>query len=52
MIRAAGVSSAGFDGKDGPGTYGAVDRFTRVSEHLEWIRRVMKKGPEIPRHLP
>ena len=37
----AGVSSAGFDGHNGPGTYGAVDHFTRVSEHLAWIRGVM-----------
>ncbi|MEP6573607.1 MAG: trypsin-like serine protease [Gemmatimonadota bacterium] len=40
--RVAGVSSAGFDGKQGPGTYGAVDHFTRVSEHLDWIRGAMK----------
>lgn len=39
----AGVSSAGFDGRNGPGTYGAVDHFTRVSEHLAWIRGVMQK---------
>ena len=39
----AGVSSAGFDGTNGPGTYGAVDHFTRVSEHLDWIRGAMKR---------
>lgn len=33
-----GVSSAGFDGDAGPGTYGAVDHFTRVSSYLDWIR--------------
>ena len=38
----AGVSSAGYDGVDGPGTYGAVDVFTRVSTHLAWIDSVMK----------
>jgi hypothetical protein len=39
--QVAGVSSAGFDGRNGPGTYGAVDHFTRVSEHFGWIRAVM-----------
>lgn len=38
----AGVSSAGFDGEHGPGTYGAVDHFTRVSDHIDWIRRAMR----------
>ena len=38
----AGVSSAGYDGVDGPGTYGAIDVFTRVSTHLAWIDSVMK----------
>ncbi|MEO8032701.1 MAG: trypsin-like serine protease [Gemmatimonadota bacterium] len=37
----AGVSSAGFDGSNGPGTYGAVDHFTRVSGYLSWIRAAM-----------
>ena len=36
-----GVSSAGYDGKDGPGSYGAVDVFTRVSTHADWIDKVM-----------
>lgn len=36
----AGVSSAGFDGAHGPGTYGAVDHFTRVSDYVSWIREV------------
>lgn len=40
----AGVSSAGYDGADGPGTYGAIDVFTRVSTHLAWIDRVMKSA--------
>ncbi len=39
--QVAGVSSAGFDGTNGPGTYGAVDHFTRVSEALSWIRGVL-----------
>jgi hypothetical protein len=38
----AGVSSAGFDGHDGPGSYGAVDAFTRVSTHAAWIDSVMR----------
>ncbi len=37
----AGVSSAGQPGRDGPGSYGAMDYFTRVSSHLEWLRAVM-----------
>jgi hypothetical protein len=41
----AGVSSAGFDGRHGPGSYGAVDAFTRVSTHAAWIDSVMRAGP-------
>lgn len=37
----AGVSSAGFDGRLGPGTYGAVEHYTRVSTHLDWIKEVL-----------
>jgi hypothetical protein len=37
----AGVSSAGFDGRNGPGSYGAVDVFTRVSTHAAWIDSAM-----------
>jgi trypsin len=40
----AGVSSAGYDGRDGPGSYGAVDAFTRVSTHAAWIDSVMRSG--------
>ena len=39
--RVAGISSAGFDGRFGPGSYGAVDAFTRVSTHAAWIDSVM-----------
>ena len=39
--QVAGISSAGFDGRNGPGSYGAIDVFTRVSTHLAWIDRVM-----------
>jgi hypothetical protein len=40
--QVAGVSSAGFDGRDGPGSYGAIDVFTRVSTHVAWIDSVMR----------
>jgi hypothetical protein len=40
--QVAGVSSAGFDGRDGPGSYGAIDVFTRVSTHVVWIDSVMR----------
>lgn len=43
----AGVSSAGFDGRDGAGTYGAIDVFTRVSTHIAWLDRVMS-NPDAP----
>jgi hypothetical protein len=39
--KVAGISSAGFDGRFGPGTYGAIDVFTRISAHLGWIDSVM-----------
>ncbi|HUQ46806.1 MAG TPA: trypsin-like serine protease [Gemmatimonadaceae bacterium] len=44
----AGVSSAGYDGVDGPGSYGAVDVFTRVSTHAAWIDSVMKPAQKHP----
>ncbi len=37
----AGISSAGYDGEHGPGTYGAVDHFTRVSKYVDWIRGII-----------
>jgi len=40
-VYVAGVSSAGFDGLNGPGTYGAVDHFTRVSTYRTWILGVV-----------
>ena len=45
--QVAGVSSAGFDGRDGPGSYGAVDVFTRVSTHIAWIDSTMR-APNAP----
>lgn len=39
----AGVSSAGQPGPGGPGTYGALDYFTRVSTHADWVRRVLER---------
>ena len=44
----AGVSSAGYDGRNGPGSYGAVDVFTRVSTHLAWIDSVMRAPNAMP----
>jgi secreted trypsin-like serine protease len=41
MPFVAGVSSAGYDGVTGPGSYGAVDVFTRVSTNADWIDKVM-----------
>ena len=44
-IYVAGISSAGYDGANGPGTYGAVDHFTRVSDYLAWIRKTIASPP-------
>ncbi|MBT8401195.1 MAG: trypsin-like serine protease [Rhodothermia bacterium] len=41
----AGVSSLGRDGKFGPGTYGAVDHFVRVSSYQDWIMHTMENPP-------
>jgi len=40
----AGISSAATDGRDGPATYGAVDVFTRVSTHRNWLDSVIARG--------
>lgn len=37
----AGISSAGMPGKNGPGTYGAVEHYTRVSAYMEWIEKTI-----------
>ena len=37
----AGVVSAGYSGRSGPASYGAVDIYTRVSAYLAWARSVM-----------
>lgn len=39
----AGVSSAGFDGIAGPGTYGAVDHYSRVSDYRRWIDSIVRR---------
>lgn len=39
----AGVSSAGEPGPGGPGTYGALDYFTRVSTHVEWVKKALER---------
>jgi hypothetical protein len=44
----AGISSAGYDGRDGPGSYGAIDVFTRVSTHVTWIDSVMRAPSPAP----
>jgi hypothetical protein len=52
MTFVAGVSSAGYDGQSGPGSYGAVDVFTRVSTHADWIDKTIASAtatPESPR---
>ena len=48
MPFVAGVSSAGYDGVNGPGSYGAVDVFTRVSTHAAWIDKVMMAATSGP----
>lgn len=42
-LYVAGISSAGLAGKNGPGTYGAVEYYTRVSTHLKWINDVLER---------
>ena len=44
----AGISSAGFNGRSGPASYGAIDVYTRVSTHVAWADSVMK-GAIAPR---
>lgn len=39
--RVAGISSAGLPGEQGPGTYGAIEHYTRVSSYLKWIDQVL-----------
>ena len=38
----AGISSAGMPGKNGPGTYGAVEHYTRVSSYQDWIKSTIE----------
>jgi secreted trypsin-like serine protease len=40
-VLVAGVSSAGAPGAEGPGSYGALDYFTRVSAFATWVQQVM-----------
>lgn len=37
----AGISSMGRPGKNGPGTYGAVEYYTRVSHYIDWLNQTM-----------
>lgn len=39
-----GVSSGGYDGIAGPGSYGAVDVFTRLDAHFDWIQTTLRGG--------
>ncbi len=41
----AGVSSLGQPGAKGPGTYGAIEYFVRVSTHHDWITETMQNPP-------
>jgi hypothetical protein len=36
-----GISSAGLPGKNGPGTYGAIEHYTRVSAYVDWVEKVI-----------
>ncbi|MCB0279587.1 MAG: trypsin-like serine protease [Calditrichaeota bacterium] len=38
----AGISSAGLPGQNGPGSYGSVEHYTRVSSYIDWIRSTMQ----------
>lgn len=40
-LKVAGVSSKGRPGPEGPGSYGALDYFTRVSRLADWVDRVL-----------
>ena len=44
--RVAAVSSAGSPGENGPGTYGALDVFARVSSARDWIDAVLSDRVE------
>lgn len=48
----AGISSAGYDGAHGPGSYGAIDAFTRVSTHIRWIDSVLSGPAPSPQTTP
>ncbi len=37
-----GVSSGGYDGVAGPGSYGAVDVFTRIDAYADWIASAIR----------
>jgi hypothetical protein len=52
MTFVAGVSSAGYDGKNGPGSYGAIDVFTRVSTHADWIDKTIASATSAPSGTP
>lgn len=43
----AGISSAGLPGENGPGTYGAIEHYTRVSAYVDWINETIKNPVDI-----
>lgn len=46
--RVAGVSSAGMGRGQGPGRYGQVEHYTRVSTNADWIRRIIDERTDEP----
>lgn len=51
-LSVAGVSSMGEPGIDGPGTFGAVEHFVRVSSYAGWLDAVMSgSGNNVPLQL-
>ena len=43
VMYLVGVGSAGYDGVNGPASYGAIDIYTRVSSFASWIDDVMSE---------
>ena len=43
--KVAGVSSLGAPGENGPGTYGAMEHYVRVSAYKDWLAKTMQAPP-------